>query len=124
MWIYEKFQAWTDNKGQPEDALSMDGMLDDISVYWFTNSAASSARFYWENARNGRGANAGRIELPMAATVFPHEIFTTTKAWAQALWPNLFYWNKVDRGGHFAAFEQPALFTDEMRKTFRTIRRE
>jgi pimeloyl-ACP methyl ester carboxylesterase len=124
MWIYEKFQAWTDNKGQPEDALSMDAMLDDISVYWFTNSAASSARFYWENARNGRGANAGRIELPMAATVFPHEIFTTTKAWAQALWPNLFYWNKVDRGGHFAAFEQPAIFTDEMRKAFRTIRRE
>ena len=121
-WIYEKFQAWTDNRGNPEDALSIDQMLDDISIYWFTDTAASSARFYWENARNGRGGNAGRIELPMAATVFPHEIFTTTKAWAEALWPNLFYWNKVDRGGHFAAFEQPALFTDEMRKAFRTIR--
>lgn len=121
-WIYEKFQAWTDNRGAAEDALSLDAMLDDISIYWFTNSAASSARFYWENARTGRGVNAGRIDLPMAATVFPHEIFTTTKAWAQALWPNLFYWNKVDRGGHFAAFEQPALFTDEMCKAFRTIR--
>lgn len=121
-WIYEKFQAWTDNRGNPEDALSIDQMLDDISIYWFTGTAASSARFYWENARNGRGANAGRIELPMAATVFPHEIFTTTKAWAEALWPNLFYWNKVDRGGHFAAVEQPAIFADEMRKAFRSIR--
>jgi len=121
-WIYEKFQAWTDNRGDPEDALSLDEMLDDISIYWFTDSAASSARFYWENARNGRGVNAGRIDLPMAATVFPREIFTTTKAWAQALWPNLIYWNRVDRGGHFAAFEQPALFTSEMRKAFVTIR--
>jgi len=121
-WVYEKFQAWTDNHGNPEDALRLDQMLDDISVYWFTNSAASSARFYWENARNGRGANAGSIDLPMAATVFPREIFTTTKAWAEALWPNLFYWNKVDRGGHFAAFEQPVIFADEMRKAFRSIR--
>lgn len=55
-------------------------MLDDISIYWFTDTAASSARVYWENARNGRGANAGRIGLSMAATVFPHDIFTTTKA--------------------------------------------
>ena len=122
MWIYEKFHAWTDNNGDPEDALSLDEMLDDISVYWFTNSAASSARFYWENARNGRGVNAGRIELPMAATVFPHEIFRTTKAWAQALWPNLIYWNAVDRGGHFAAFEQPQIFTDELRKAFGSLR--
>lgn len=58
-------------------------MLDDISIYWLTDSAASSARFYWENARNGRGVNAGRIDLPMAATVSQREIFTTTKAWAQ-----------------------------------------
>ena len=121
-FIYEKFQAWTDNRGSPEDALSLDQMLDDISVYWFTNTGASSARTYWENARTGRGLNAGRIELPMAATVFPREIFTSTKAWAEALWPNLIYWNRVDRGGHFAAFEQPQLFTDELRKAFSTVR--
>jgi pimeloyl-ACP methyl ester carboxylesterase len=64
----------------------------------------------------------GQIELPMAASVFPHEIFCPPKAWAEALWPNLFYWNEVDRGGHFAAFEQPKLFTEELRKAFRSRR--
>ena len=123
-WIYEKFQSWTDNAGQPEDALSIDQMLDDITLYWLTDSAGSSARFYWESARNspGGGFHVGRIELPMAATIFPREFYRTPKAWAEALWPNLFYWNEVDRGGHFAAWEQPALFADEMRKAFRSIR--
>jgi pimeloyl-ACP methyl ester carboxylesterase len=121
-WIYEKFQAWTDNRGNPEDALSLDQMLDDISLYWFTNSAASSARIYWENTRNGGGFDAGTIELPMAATIFPREIYRAPKAWAEARWPNMFYWNEVDRGGHFAAFEQPQLFSEEMRRAFRTMR--
>ena len=121
-WIYEKFQAWTDNRGSVENVLSVDEMLDNISLYWFTDTAASSARIYWENARHGGGFDAGRIELPMAATIFPNEIYRAPKAWAQAHWPNLLYWNEVDRGGHFAAFEQPQLFSDEMRKAFRTIR--
>ena len=124
LWIYEKFQAWTDNRGNPEDALGVDAMLDNISLYWFTNTAASSARTYWENTRGGFGGppSRGRIELPMAASVFPREIFCPPKAWAEALWPNLFYWNELDRGGHFAAFEQPALFTEELRKAFRSRR--
>jgi pimeloyl-ACP methyl ester carboxylesterase len=123
LWIYEKFQSWTDNHGNPEDALSVDAMLDDISLYWFTNSAASSARIYWENTRSGKASlSGGRIELPMAASVFPHEIFCPPKAWAEAVWPNLFYWNEVDKGGHFAAFEQPRLFTEELRKAFRSRR--
>jgi len=123
LWIYEKFQAWTDNHGNPEDALGTDSMLDDISLYWFTNTAASSARIYWENTRAGAaGLSKGRIELPMAASVFPREIFRPPKAWAEALWPNLFYWNELDKGGHFAAFEQPALFTEEMRKAFRSLK--
>jgi epoxide hydrolase len=121
-WIYEKFQAWTDNRGNPEDALALDAMLDNISLYWFTDTAASSARIYWENARNGGGFDAGRIELPMAATIFPREIYRAPKSWAQEHWPNLFYWNEVDRGGHFAAFEQPQLFAEEMRKAFRATR--
>ena len=123
LWIYEKFQAWTDNHGNPEDALAVDAILDDISLYWFTDTAASSARIYWENNRAGMaGLSAGRIELPMAASVFPHEIFCPPKAWAEALWPNLFYWNELDRGGHFAAFEQPKVFTEELRKAFRSRR--
>jgi pimeloyl-ACP methyl ester carboxylesterase len=123
LWIYEKFQAWTDNHGNPEDALAVDSMLDDISLYWFTDTAASSARIYWENTRAGLGGlSSGRIELPMAASVFPHEIFCPPKAWAEALWPNLFYWNELDKGGHFAAFEQPKLFTEELRRAFRSRR--
>lgn len=123
LWIYEKFAAWTDSHGNPEDALAIDAMLDDISLYWFTDTAASSARIYWENNRAGLASfSAGRIELPMAASVFPHEIFRPPKAWAQALWPNLFYWNELDKGGHFAAFEQPALFTEELRNAFRSRR--
>ncbi len=119
-WIYEKFQAWTDNKGNAEDALSMDEMLDDISLYWFTNTAASSARIYWQN--KPATYSAGRIELPMAATIFPREIYRAPKAWAEALWPNLIYWNEVDKGGHFAAFEQPLLFAGELRKAFQSVR--
>ena len=123
LWIYEKFQSWTDNHGNPEDELSVDAMLDDISLYWFTGTAASSARIYWENTRSGKaGLSGGRIELPMAASVFPHEIFCPPKAWAEARWPNLFYWNELDKGGHFAAFEQPKLFTEELRKAFRSRR--
>ena len=123
LWIYEKFQSWTDNRGNPEDELSVDAMLDDISLYWFTDTAASSARIYWENTRAGvAGLSGGRIELPMAASVFPHEIFCPPKAWAEAQWPNLFYWNELDKGGHFAAFEQPKLFTEELRKAFRSRR--
>src|SRR5258708_20000918 len=91
-------------------------MLDDTSLYWFTDAAASSARIYLENTRAGLGGlSGGRIELPMAASVFPHEIFCPPKAWAEALSPNLFYWNEVDKGGHFAASEHPHLFTHDLR---------
>jgi pimeloyl-ACP methyl ester carboxylesterase len=124
LWIYEKFQAWTDNRGNPEDAIAIDAMLDDISLYWFTNTAASSARIYWENTQSRRASlSAGRIELPMAASIFPREIFCPPKEWAEALWPNLFYWNELDKGGHFAAFEQPKLFVEEMRNAFKSRRR-
>jgi epoxide hydrolase len=123
MWIYEKFQAWSDNAGRPEDTLSMDAMLDDITLYWLTNSGASSARFYLENTKPGPASySAGRIELPMAASIFPKEIFRPPRAWAESLWTNLIYWNELDRGGHFAAFEQPGLFVEELRRAFITIR--
>jgi pimeloyl-ACP methyl ester carboxylesterase len=123
-WIYEKFHAWTDNRGQPEDALSRDAMLDNISLYWLTNSAASSARFYLENVQPGGASySAGRIELPMAASIFPREIFRPPRSWAQMLWPNLMYWNELDRGGHFAAFEQPGVFVAELRNAFRSVRK-
>jgi epoxide hydrolase len=103
--------------------LTRDAMLDDISLYWLTDSGASSARFYLENARpGGPSYGAGRIDLPMGASIFPKEIFRPPRTWAQALWPNLIYWNELDRGGHFAAFEQPELFVSELRNAFRTLR--
>src|SRR6476620_11938008 len=112
--IYDEVQALTYHRGHPEGAFSIDAMLDDISLYWFTNTAASSARIYWENTQKGRASfSQGRIELPMAASIFPREIFCPPKEWAEALWPNLFYWNELDKGGHFAAFEQPQLFAGE-----------
>jgi hypothetical protein len=89
-WIYDKFQAWTDNEGNPLSALSLDEMLDNISLYWFTNSAASSARYYRENAT--RGLSGGKVELPVGVSVFPREIFRAARSWAQRAFPNLIYW--------------------------------
>lgn len=122
-WIYEKLHDWTDRDGE-SDAIPIDEMLDGISIYWFTGTAGSAARFYWENMHADQqfGLNAGKIELPMAATVFPKETIRPPRAWAEALWPNLFYWNVVEKGGHLAAWEQPTLFVEELRKAFRIVR--
>jgi epoxide hydrolase len=120
MWIYEKFQGWTDNKGDPEEAISVDHMLDDITLYWFTNTAASSARLYYESFR--RDFARMPLELPVAISIFKGDKFTPPKVWGERTYSKLFYWNELDKGGHFAAFEQPALFTEEMRKAFRQMR--
>ncbi len=97
-------------------------MLDNITLYWLTDTATSSGRLYWEGAREGKFNSTPRIELPMGASIFPHELYRPPRTWAEALWPNLIYWNEVAKGGHFAAFEQPALFAEEMRRAFRTQR--
>lgn len=118
-WLYEKFYGWSDHPAGA-DAFSMTEMLDDISLYWFTDTGASAARFYWENLHSQPpfSFNAGAIDLPMAGTVYLKEAFPAPKAWAEKLWPNLFYWNEIDHGGHFAAWEQPKLFVDDIRKAF------
>ena len=122
-WMLEKIDAWTQGNGLCP-VISLDAALDNISLYWFTNSGASSARFYWEVLKTGFGGySAGRIELPMAATIFPGEFYQAPRTWAEQAWPNLFYWNEVDRGGHFAAWEQPRIFAEEVRKAFRAFRR-
>ncbi|WP_082906152.1 epoxide hydrolase family protein [Bradyrhizobium centrolobii] len=131
MWMYEKFWEWTDNRGLPEDALTCDQMLDDISLYWFTGTGTSSARLYWEGVGNtirensffsSSRASSDPIDLPMGATIFPGETFLAPRSWAEAAYPNLFYWNTVDKGGHFAAFEQPEIFAKEMWQAFRPFR--
>jgi pimeloyl-ACP methyl ester carboxylesterase len=119
-WIYEKFHAWTDHSGAPETIFSHDELLDNIMLYWLTNSAASSARLYWESFR--AGFRAVELDIPAGASVFPKDIYTAPRAWAERCWRRLIYWNELERGGHFAAFEQPALFVDEVRKCFRLIR--
>ncbi|MDN5431924.1 epoxide hydrolase family protein [Pseudomonas paracarnis] len=124
-WMYEKIAAWTDSDGQPERVLTRDEMLDDISLYWLTNAGASSSRFYWENNNNNFSAAAqhtASIKVPVAITVFPHEIYQAPKSWAQRAYPSLSYYNQVNKGGHFASWEQPQLFSEELREAFRPLR--
>jgi pimeloyl-ACP methyl ester carboxylesterase len=120
MWIYEKFQAWSDNKGDPAEAISVDHMLDDISLYWLTDTAASSARLYFESW----GKDFGRmpIDLPVAVSIFKGDFFTPPKVWGDETYSKLFYWNEVPKGGHFAALERPDLFVAELRKSFAQVR--
>jgi len=119
-YIYEKFQMWSDNKGDPEEAIALTAMLDDISLYWLTKSGASAARFYWENP--GNSFAGGVIDVPVAVSVFPREIYQVPKSWAVATFPQLVYFNEVEKGGHFAALEQPKLFAEELRRAFVTLR--
>ncbi len=119
-WIYDKFSSWTYSGGEPERSLSRDEMLDDITLYWLTNSATSAAQLYWEN--NANNFNAVDISLPAAVTVFPGEIYRAPKSWVERSYHKLIYFNEVDRGGHFAAWEEPELFSTELRAAFRSLR--
>jgi len=126
-WIYDKFAAWTHSGGEPERVLSKDDMLDDISLYWLTNSATSSAQLYWENNNNNFNAENQRtaeIAIPVAVTVFPGEIYRAPRSWTQKAYRNLIYFHETDRGGHFAAWEQPDLFAAELRAAFRPLRQQ
>ena len=120
MWIYEKFQAWSDNKGDPAEAISVDHMLDDISLYWLTDTAASSARMYFESF--AKDFNRIQLDLPVAVSVFKGDFFTPPKTWCDQTYSKLFYFNEVPKGGHFAALEQPELFVAELRKCFAQVR--
>jgi pimeloyl-ACP methyl ester carboxylesterase len=119
-WMYDKFTQWTYSGGVAERSLTRDEMLDDISLYWLTNSAISSAQLYWEN--NANNFNAVNHALPTAVTIFPGEIYCAPRSWTERSYRNLIYFNQVDRGGHFAAWEEPDLFSREIRAAFRTLR--
>ena len=119
MWIYEKFREWTDCDGTPENALTRDEMLDDITLYWLTATATSSARLYYESF----GAfGTDKVTVPTGVSIFPKEIVRSSRRWAERQYTNIIHWNELDRGGHFAALEQPELFVDEVRATFRSLR--
>jgi pimeloyl-ACP methyl ester carboxylesterase len=119
-FFLDKFNEWTYSGGNAEQALTQDEMLDDISLYWLTNTAVSSAQLYWEN--NANNFNAVDISIPAAITVFPGEIYRAPKSWAEKSYHNLIYFNEVKKGGHFAAWEQPQLFAEELRAAFKSLR--
>lgn len=123
-WIVEKCHGWTDCGhqpggqsigGHPENALSRDAMLDTVSLYWLTASAASSARLYWHSFR---AFGAGEIDVPTGCSLFPNEIMRLSRRWAERRYTNIVYWNEPAKGGHFAAWEQPELFVTEVRAAF------
>lgn len=124
-FTYEKIAAWSDSDGHPEKVIGRDAILDDISLYWFTNTGASSSRFYWENNNNNFSSAAQKtkqIKVPVAISVFPHEIYRAPESWSRQAYPSLYYFHEADKGGHFAAWEQPDVFTNEIRAAFRSLR--
>jgi pimeloyl-ACP methyl ester carboxylesterase len=118
-WIIEKFLAWTDCNGHPENVLTKDQMLDNIMLYWLPATGASSARLYWESFSS---PNMEAVEVPSGVSVFPYDIIQLSERWARNRFTDLRYYHALEKGGHFAAFEQPAIFTDEVRAFFRTVR--
>lgn len=122
-WIVEKFYAWTDCEKDgvkhPENVLSKDEILDNVMMYWLNNCAASSARLYWESFNN---PTMEPIHMPVGCSIFPREIFRCSKRWAEKRYTQLIHFREMDRGGHFAAFEQPELFVTEVRDCFRQLR--
>jgi epoxide hydrolase len=120
-WILEKFWAWTDCDGHPENVLSRDELLDNIMMYWTTASAASSARLYWESFGPERRPRH-TVTVPTGVAVFPKEIVPPVRKWMQGAYTNIQHWREMPKGGHFAAFEQPDLFVGEVRDFFRRLR--
>jgi pimeloyl-ACP methyl ester carboxylesterase len=118
-WIVEKFWAWTDCDGHPENVLTRDELLDNVMLYWLPGTGASSARLYWESFVR---TNVDPVAVPTGVSIFPKEIFRPSRRWVERRFTDIRYWNEVDRGGHFAAFEQPVAFVDEVRASFRLVR--
>ena len=118
-WILEKFWSWSDTGGDPVGVLGADRILDDVMLYWLPGTASSSARMYWESFNN---PPLGLVSVPMGASMFPREIFRASQRWASRQYSDIRYWGEPAVGGHFAAFEQPGLFVEEVRRFFRMVR--
>ena len=118
-WIVEKFRSWSDSGGEVEKSFTRDDLLTNITLYWVTQTATSSARIYYENQR--APPLSRRVEVPTACAVFPKEISIPPRRWAEAQY-NVTRWTEMPRGGHFAALEEPQLLADDIRAFFRTLR--
>jgi pimeloyl-ACP methyl ester carboxylesterase len=133
-WILEKLYFWADVDADPVRFFGADRILENITIYWVTNTAASSARYYWENLRTSRywkdlqgSGNAlavpvEEVAVPSGVSMFPKELFSPPRHWVERQYTDLRYWNELPRGGHFAALEQPGVFVDELRACFRLVR--
>jgi len=121
-WIVEKFRAWCDCSGNPETIFTKDELLTNITLYWVTQTAASSARIYYETRHiAATSAASGRVEVPTACADFPKEVIWSPRRWLEPRY-NITRWTELPRGGHFAAMEQPALLVDDIRAFFRGLR--
>jgi epoxide hydrolase len=118
-WIVEKFYAWTDCEGHPENAVARDLLLDNVMVYWLTNTGASSARLYWESF--SMISSFDEVGLPSAYSSFPEEIVNVSERWLRTRFTDLRYYHAVAKGGHFAALEQSEIFVDEVRAGIRAL---
>jgi pimeloyl-ACP methyl ester carboxylesterase len=125
-WIVEKLRAWTDCDGHPENALTRDEILDDVMLYWLPRTGASSARLYLESIAQVNewisGTATDVVTVPTGCSIFPKELQRPSRRWVQKRFVDIRYWSEPDRGGHFAAFEQPGLFVDEVRAFFALVR--
>jgi pimeloyl-ACP methyl ester carboxylesterase len=123
--VHPGFAKWRFGE-DPEKLPTKDDVLDDITLYWLTDTATSAGRLYWENGgRNVLSAAAqktGDISLPVAITVFSEDVYRPPETWARRAYRNLIYFHEVDKGGHFAAWEQPQLFAEELRAAFKSLR--
>jgi pimeloyl-ACP methyl ester carboxylesterase len=122
---YKMSRALVD--GEPVGNLTRDNIVDDITLYWLTGTGASAARWYWEFGRAQAAAGAAGqapppVAVPVGFTAFPGEVFPSPRSWVEVVFPGLAYFNEVDRGGHFAAWEEPQLFSEEVRAAFRSLR--
>jgi pimeloyl-ACP methyl ester carboxylesterase len=118
-WIIEKFWSWTDHDGHPEHAIDRTTLLDNVMLYWLTNTATSSARLYWESFHD---LDVRPVTVPSGVSVYPKEIFRPSRRWLESRFTDLRHYGRPERGGHFAAMEQPTSFVDEVRATFSSMR--
>jgi epoxide hydrolase len=125
-WIVEKFWSWTDHDGHLENLLTRDELLDNVMLYWLPGTGASSARLYWESIRQVNrwisGPTTDTVAVPTGCSIYPKELQRPSRRWAEQRFIDIRYWNELDRGGHFAALEQPDLFVEEVRSFFRLVR--
>ncbi len=128
-WVVEKFWAWTDCDGDPYSIFTREQLLDNVTVYWFTGTGASSGRLYWESAGPilasdpvAAAPGMGVVTVPTGCSIFPKELRRPSRRRAERRFKSIHWWNEPPKGGHFAAFEQPAIFVDEVRSSFRSLR--